>query len=617
MYIVAAYPIATIPQIIETPLSYFIKEHIPLGSIVEITILKKRIPAIIASIEPLSEKKLLIKNQKFVLKKIQKIISTAPLFHPAIFEAAHALGAYYRENIGTIIKTLTPTALYTLPSFSYPAKTHGTNFTKIPQKIIIGSLDTRTQHYKTIARGLFAKNKSLSLITPTVALAEYYAQQFQDFPKHAVLLHGSLTPKKIQSAIEQLRNSSAASLSIGTPILLGALIGNETAIIVDDADSPHYIRHERPYIDYRKAIALYTESIQATYIAGKHMLSLQDIKDGNVPEYLSSRVRGIMQPTIYDTSKAPFSALSETLKHQISTINSQTIVFINRKGFYSFVMCLDCGRTVYCEKCKAPVTLHAHTETGYICHHCQTAYPADMICRHCSGWNLKGFGVGSERVYEDLQRAFPSRPIWRFDEDHAKTPTERASIIKAYMESENGILIGTELILETPGVTAAFVAVVTLDNLFSIPDYGIHERILSTLMKLEERSTDHPLFIQTRFPRHPVYQAFERRSIKEFLTQELLERKENNFPPFSIFIKIIIDHQKKSERDERVAKILAHLEQGGIAGISYPSFTKPSHQYILITVSEDRWRKNAEQLKHSLDTLPYPADIVVDPPSIL
>jgi len=205
--------------------------------------------------------------------------------------------------------------------------------------------------------------------------------------------------------------------------------------------------------------------------------------------------------------------------------NTRTILFINRKGFYSFVICLDCGNIIACASCRRPLTLHASTTRYYSCHGCQTQYPTTISCAQCNGWNLRGYGIGADQMARDIQKTYPGRPFWVYSDDAAKTKTEKHSIKKHFLESANGILIATELVLEDPELTAPDVIVVNIDNLFSIPDFRINERLLSLFMRLDEKATEHPLIIQTRFPSHPVFTHFARQDIKGLLAAELEERK--------------------------------------------------------------------------------------------
>mgnify|MGYP001563940963 FL=1 len=617
MYIIEVQPIAILPKQLSSQLSYFIKDAVPIGSIVEIFIQKKKLPAVVISVELLSTHKLKIKSNSFALKKIHRIISSGYFYHPAILLAATHMSEHSQEPIGAILKTFTPSALLsTTQSQNHPTILKN-NFHNKQYEILLGSLTDRVQYYKTIIREAFAKNKSIVLFVPTTRLAEYFTRIFGDLPKKPLVIHGNLSKKLFSTNIKLALQDSPPPLIIGTPIALACLHGNENIIIIEDFDSPHYFRQERPYVHAGKVIRFFANEINAKCITGKSMISISDLKNDIKPHYLSSRLNTIQSPILVDTSQESFRVLSAITRDSILKINKRIILFINRKGFYSYVLCIDCGRTIFCANCNSPLTLHVSLKRGYVCHHCQHQYPADMLCSHCQSWNLKGFGIGNEQVLEEIQKLFPYRPVWTLSDEKNKNTKQKDSIKKAFLESTDGILIGTELIVEDPELIAALVVIVHIDNLFSIPDYSIGERILSTLQKLEERSIELPLLIQTRFPKHPVFQYFLRHDYKGFMAHELAERKENSFPPFTTFIKITLIHKNHAELSKRVDFTVRYFKPFDTDVLSYPSFNQKIKHHILISINNHEWQKNAESLKDALDRFPYPADIVVDPPSIL
>lgn len=617
MYIAQVQPIAILPKQLSGQLSYFIKDALPAGSIVEILIQKKKLPALIISIEPLSTQKIKIKSNSFTLKKIQRVISSGEFYHPALLSTAIRISKHSREPLGAILKTFTPSLLLSNNDTNILRTTPQDVFRDKHFEIILGTLTDRLQHYKTIIREAFAKNKSLAIFLPTVALVEHFATELHDLPKSPLTIHGNLTEKVFISRLSLAQNETPPPLIIGTPIALACLRGNEHTIIIEDYDSPHYFRKDRPFIHSGKAIRVFANEINAKCIAGKSMLSIADLKNDNKPHYLSSRLTTGQLPILIDTSQEPFRVFSSSILTTLSQTHGRIIFFINRKGFYSYVLCLDCGRTILCAKCASPLTLHSSTKRGYICHHCQEAYPPDLPCVHCQSWNLKGFGIGNEQVFEETKKLFPYRLILTLSDDKTINTKQKDSIKKSFLESTDGILIGTELILEDPSLTAALVVVIHIDNLFSIPDYSISERILTSLQKLEEQSVESPLIIQTRFPKHPVFQYFLRHDYKGFMARELIERKENDFPPFTTFIKLTLLHNNIPELTRRAEFAIQYFKPLSTSVLSYPSFNQKTKHHILLTVSNHDWQKNAEPLKEALDRFPYPADIVVDPPSIL
>ncbi|MBI2053082.1 MAG: hypothetical protein HYT34_02455, partial [Candidatus Ryanbacteria bacterium] len=218
----------------------------------------------------------------------------------------------------------------------------------------------------------------------------------------------------------------------------------------------------------------------------------------------------------------------------------------------------------------------------------------------------------------EIKKLLPGRPYWIFDEENIKNETRRKKVKGAFAASADGMLIGTEMILEEPELAGDFVAVVHLDNLFSLPDFRIHERILTILLKLEEK-TKNPMLLQTRFPQHPLFQHFITGRIRQFLDDELAERKTENLPPFSLFVKVSIESKNASDATAKIKALQSRLKNFGKEVLTYQPLRIPGKKKIwraalVFLTREDVWIKNEEMIRKELKTFAFDWDIAVDPP---
>lgn len=624
MYLISVYPIAQLPPQLRGPFSYFTKIFIQPGAIVEVTLHKKKVPALVVFSEKITLNKTAIKKNNYTLKKINRVISPKTSFHPLLLEIAKESGSYYLESFGSILKLFLPSMLLSQPA-SIPYRTPDPNILYEPEPtVVIGSEQERFLYYEKIIREAFSRNKSSALFVPTVQLAEYLFRSFKNLPKEVILLHGNLSKQQMKRVLLRVQKRISPSLIIGTPLALGILNGDESVIIIEDAESRHYVKQDRPKIPTTTVIRSFAKRILAQTIEGETFPSLENISR-NVPvQYLMSRVNRVSHPLLIDMgvmNQEKFSLLTDAFKERLRTIEGKVILFTTRKGFYSFVICTDCGYLIACPSCGKPLTLHVDAQRRYTCRSCRKDYPAHIQCPNCSGWNLKGYGIGTERIEHEMKYAFPKRPLWILDEEHAKTKKDRDSIVRAFLASDNGVLVGTEMILEEPELRAEVVVIISLDNLFSIPDFHMNERILSLLFKLEEKSINHPIIIQTRFLKHPIFRHFINQDIKRLLEIELAERKQENLPPYATLIRIAIREKTQKQLSGHLSymkKVLAPF----IADIeSSPSFEQKEGpflaHYTLLTVPKQQWQENREDLKHTLIAHASEWDIAVDPPSIL
>lgn len=624
MYLISVYPIAQLPQHLQGPFSYFTKEPVKPGAIVEIIFNKKKIPAFVDSAEQITSKKLSIKTRSFPLKKIQRIISRAVLFHPLLLEIAKQKSAYYLEPIGSILKSFVPIELFS-QSTALPYHIPDQHILYEPEPTaVIGSQTERLLYYEKIIREAFARNKPVALFAPTTQAVDYLAHYFKDLPKEIIIFHGNLSKQQMKKALIRAQKRVSPSLIIGTPIALGILNGDESTIIIEDAESRHYVRSERPRIPMTGILRLFAKHILAQTLEGKAFPSLEDTGSNISIQYLTSRIDRSREPKLIDTthaSREKFTVISDELRNILRESSGKVILFTVRKGFYSFVICTDCGYLSLCQSCKKPLSLRTHNNRRYICHFCKREYPLRTQCQNCGSWSLRGYGIGTERVAGEVKYIFPGRHHWILDEEHAKTKKDRERIIEAFLASEDGILVATEMALENPILYADTVAIVAMDNLFSIPEFRMNEQILSLLSRLAEKATAYPLIIQSRFPKHPLFRHFINQDIKHLLEEELEERKKEHLPPYTTIVRIVIRSKNQKQLLERsivlkndIGRFISDIE-------SYPSFEQKEGplwaRYILLTIDKKEWEEKNINLKDTLLSHAAEWDIAVDPPSIL
>ncbi len=619
MHLVHVLPIANIhfPHI-NNHFTYFTSIPIEIGALVEISINNRLYTAIVIKRESTTTAKLKIKTGTYKLKKIRRVIAPPGIISTHLLHLSHITSDFYRVSQGRVLKLFIPAALlksqYTQEQ-TLIEKNSDLKSEESEGDVVIGSQKERVQHYKTIIRQSLAQGRGISIFSPTVHGVEYLGQQLSDLPRKPVLIHGSLGTNRVRVAYRLFRENTSACCLITTPLGLGVLKGNEH-IIIDDADSPHYNRSEAPSIHYTRAILWYAKIMRSPCTRGKYFPSLVDIKNETKLQYLSSRIKSVQQFSITETPSLASTLFSNTTR-EILDNNVPTIIFVSRKGYFTFITCLQCNAALTCTACGAFLVHHAHDNTHYQCHKCFRRYEAALACNRCGGWDLKGYGIGTERVSEQLGKYFRGRPLWILDETHQKTARDRARTIDQFLRSSNGILVGTEMILEEPALCADAVIVLSLDNLFSIPDISLNERILSILFKLRERSLYEPVLIQTRFPAHPLFRYLMQQNIKNYLITELEERKRESLPPYTLAIKIEISEKNDRERKKQIEEIQAHLAPYVAHITSYPSLAESQTHNILLLVDESRWQTNLNELKNALDRYAKQYTVVVDPESIL
>ncbi|MEK9135970.1 MAG: primosomal protein N', partial [Bacteroidota bacterium] len=234
------------------------------------------------------------------------------------------------------------------------------------------------------------------------------------------------------------------------------------------------------------------------------------------------------------------SSISVTLRHQIEDrLNKKEgiILLQNRRGFAPFVECPDCGYTEMCENCSITLTYHL-TRKHLRCHYCGLVRAPHTQCPQCKGINIELRGVGTQRVEEELGTLFPNATILRMDLDTTSRKGAHDRILRKFGEGTVDILLGTQMVakgLDFARVT--LVGVISADTQMLLPDFRSSERTFQLLTQVAGRagrSTLHgEVIIQTHQPQHYTLQHVVDHDIKKFYEEELEERRELDYPPFS------------------------------------------------------------------------------------
>jgi primosomal protein N' (replication factor Y) len=264
------------------------------------------------------------------------------------------------------------------------------------------------------------------------------------------------------------------------------------------------------------------------------------------------------------------SALVQGLDERLSR-GEKTVLFVNRRGSASFVLCRTCGTVPECPRCS--VSLTAHRSEGLLrCHYCDYQAPMPKTCAQCGMATIKEFGIGTERVAEEVASLFPSARVMRMDSDTTTRVGDHARILAAF-EEEGDVLVGTQMVakgLDFPTVT--LVGVVAADVGLHIADFRASERtfaIVSQVCGRSGRARPGEAIVQTYSPDHPAIVAAAAHDYAGFARSELDERKALQYPPFVRLIYLGVIGRSRSatvETARRYADVLRPLDVGEVLG---------------------------------------------------
>jgi len=402
-------------------------------------------------------------------------------------------------------------------------------------------------------------------------------------------------------------------------------------VIIERENGRGWISQRAPYIDARHALEVITRKRKQTlYMADSilrtetlYRLDIDEVTEASPFKWrsISSAKDTLVDMREYKSSEKNFRIISPELEEIIRLNreeNSHLFILATRRGHAPMTVCDDCETIVSCKNCSSPVVLHTSKETGnnfFMCHKCGERRSAKETCITCGGWRLTPLGIGIDRVALEIAEKFPHVDVVKIDADATKTSQQVARALQTFYSKPGSILLGTEMALMYVRDKVEHVAVVSLDSLFALPDFRIQEKIMYTLVRLRNVAS-RSLLVQTRRPEEKVFDYGLKGNLSDFHRSTLEERKQFQYPPFSVLIKITMEGEK-DEISKEMAKIqtLLHPYQIDI----FPAFTSTlrgkSVIHGLLKIERNLWPDHS--IIERLRSLPPSVKVKVQPESLL
>ena len=430
----------------------------------------------------------------------------------------------------------------------------------------------KTEVYMRCISDVLKDNKTAMMLVPEISLTPQVLRTFRTrFGRNVAILHSGLSAGERFDEWRRIL-SGDAKVVVGARSAVFAPVRNLGIIIIDEEHDPSYVSESNPrYFTHEVAqeraricgcnliLGSATPSIESYYSAKTGKYKLVEMNAGPLPKIdIVDMCR-----EVYDGNNGLFSRLLNSKLDECMKKGDQAIIFINRRGYSSYMMCRSCGYVAKCVDCDVSLVYHKD-ENVLKCHYCGNRYKVLDECPVCHSENIKRGFVGTQQVVELLLQRYPDVGILRMDNDTTQTKDAHLDILSKFRQKKAHILVGTQMIVkghDFPDVT--LVGIVDADMSLHFADFRATERTYQLITQVAGRAgrADKPgeVVLQTYSPRHYVYRYIVNGDYAGFYEKEINLREVTKYPPFSRIVRVLVSCENEQLAHDVLKKIFDRL----------------------------------------------------------
>ena len=463
----------------------------------------------------------------------------------------------------------------------------------------------KTEVYLQSIEAALKLGKSAIVLVPEISLTPQAIERFKSrFGGIVAVLHSRLLESERFLEWKKLKEGSA-KIAVGARSAIFAPLDDLGLIVIDEEHETSYKQDDAPRYNARDAAVERSRISGATVILGSATPSMESYQKAVSGEYkllrLTERIekRPLPKVDIIDMRQELLDSrehkiFSRALEHAISQVlgrHGQVMLFMNRRGFSTFINCRKCGYVVTCRYCNVSMTYHFDTKK-LNCHYCNYQTEPPERCPKCKTEGIRYFGIGTQKIESEAARLFPAARIARMDTDATAKRGSHRQILSEFNKHKIDILIGTQMIAKGHDFPRVMlVGVVSADTALNLPDFRAGERTFNLLTQVAGRagrgSEPGRVIVQTFSPNHYAIEKSILHDYVGFFEQEIGFRKELNYPPFTHIVEIKL-RGRKEERVVKAAQDLAAILNLFIGGKSV-EMVGPAQEFISKIKGQFRW----------------------------
>lgn len=443
----------------------------------------------------------------------------------------------------------------------------------------------KTEIYLQTIEAVLNKGKQAMMLVPEIALTPQMVLRFKRrFGDDVAVLHSGLSTGEKYDEWQKIRDGRAR-VSVGARSSIFAPFKELGLIIIDEEHESTYKQEDYPRYHAREIAQWRSQYHNCPIILGSATPCLESFARAEKGVYtllsLPHRVNQQALPNIdiidmrEELSRGNRSMFSNDLRDAMNARlkkKEQIVLFLNRRGYASFMLCRDCGHVPQCPNCDISLTYHKTTDQ-LKCHYCGYEETPSNQCPNCESEHIRQMGTGTQRVEELLQQEFPDARIIRMDVDTTSRKGAHEKLLSDFEQGKGDILLGTQMIakgLDYPNIT--LVGVLNADTMLNLPDFRASERTYQILTQVAGRAGRHEkegqVIIQTYNPEHYAIQDVKQNNYLTFYQREMTYRKLGKYPPYYFLINFTISH-KEMKKVMEASKHIHHILLQHLTSKSY------------------------------------------------
>lgn len=434
----------------------------------------------------------------------------------------------------------------------------------------------KTEIYLQSIQEVIEKGQEAIVLVPEIALTPQMVHRFKGrFGNLVAVLHSGLSAGEKYDEWRKIQRKEV-KVVVGARSAIFAPFENIGIIIIDEEHETSYKQEEMPRYHARDVAVERAKKYNCPVVLGSATPSLESFARAQKKVYhllsLPSRMNNQKMPSVEiidmreelrEGNRSMFSRkLFDMLKDRIEK-KQQSVLFLNKRGHSSFVMCRDCGYVVNCPNCDISLTYHRVNE-HMKCHYCGYESYVPKHCPECNSEYIRYFGTGTQKVQEELGKVLPEARVIRMDVDTTGKKGSHERLLTEFKDGKADILLGTQMIakgLDFPNIT--LVGVLSADTMLHLPDFRASEKTFQLLTQVSGRAGRHQLpgevIIQTYTPEHYSVELASHHDYDQFYQHEMMMRKAHHYPPFYYLSLITVSHEDLIKVVSATEKIVKYV----------------------------------------------------------